>query len=431
MNYRELQKLNEIIENLKAHPNSDENIQFVLDVADKSVQNKTLKTLIQNEKSNYGIEIEKAVLEKPLIQEVKQMLIQLKITASVRTRKDGLMEVRSNSLGSIYGRTKQELQEKLTKRLRENKQRIKQPRPTQKKSKCPTLASFYDTYYLPSKTEDKLAESTLKGIKYNFAFIVNAKFADKPLDLYEPKDIRDFLYSIEETRKRQLIHGLLNNIFKYALSLDMVEKNPCGNIAKTKHETNEGTAFSFAEQKEFFKNLFADETISYQKKCYLVYVYLTGTRRNEALSVQVDDQQENQAVLHVHGTKTQSSNRYMPLFPLVRKLLDSLTPKDGKYFPFSQYVADTTFKKYGKPHKLHDLRHTFGTIQICVNKIEAKTVSLYMGHSDVQTTLRIYTHPEQLNRAVFLNGKLTENEKLEHLKREYAEVLEIIDNFIK
>ena len=54
-----------------------------------------------------------------------------------------------------------------------------------------------------------------------------------------------------------------------------------------------------------------------------------------------------------------------------------------------------------------------------------------MGHSDVQTTLRIYTHPEQLNRAVFLNGKMTENEKLEHLKREYAEVLEIIDNFLK
>lgn len=86
------------------------------------------------------------------------------------------------------------------------------------------------------------------------------------------------------------MHGLLNNIFKYALSLDMVEKNPCVNIVKTKHETNVGTAFSFAEQKEFFKNLFADETISYQKKCYLIYVYLTGTRRNEALSVCVDDQ---------------------------------------------------------------------------------------------------------------------------------------------
>lgn len=430
MNYKQLQKLNEIIENLKAHPNSDENIQFVLDLASNSLQIETLKHLMPSEQ-NYGIQNEKVGLEKPLVEEVKQMLIQLKITASVRTRKDGLMEVRSNSLGSIYGRTKQELQEKLTKRLKENK-RAKQVLSSQKqKSNSPTLQTFYEKYYLQAKTDNNLAESTLKGIKYNFSFIQKSGFASKVLDLYQPKDIRDFLYSIEETRKRQLIHGLLNNIFKYALSLDMVEKNPCGNIAKTKHETNDGTAFSFAEQKEFFKNLFADETISYQKKCYLVYVYLTGTRRNEALSVQVEDQQENQAVLHVHGTKTQSSNRYMPLFPLVRKLLDSLTPKDGKYFPFSQYVADTTFKKYGKPHKLHDLRHTFGTIQICVNKIEAKTVSLYMGHSDVQTTLRIYTHPEQLNRAVFLNGKLTEDEKLKHLKREYAEILEMIDNFLK
>ena len=142
MNYKQLQKLNEIIETLKATPNSDENIQFVLDLADKSMQTETLKTLIQNGHSNHGIESEKTVLEKPLIEEVKQMLIQLKITASVRTRKDGLMEVRSNSLGSIYGRTKQELQEKLTKRLRENKQRIKQTRPTQKKASALLWLNF-------------------------------------------------------------------------------------------------------------------------------------------------------------------------------------------------------------------------------------------------------------------------------------------------
>lgn len=51
MNYRELQKLNEIIETLKAHPNSDENIQFVLDLADNSVKTKTLKSLIQDKEN--------------------------------------------------------------------------------------------------------------------------------------------------------------------------------------------------------------------------------------------------------------------------------------------------------------------------------------------------------------------------------------------
>ena len=48
MNYRELQKLNEIIATLKAQPNSDENIQFVLDLADKSVKIEPLERLISS-----------------------------------------------------------------------------------------------------------------------------------------------------------------------------------------------------------------------------------------------------------------------------------------------------------------------------------------------------------------------------------------------
>ena len=52
MKYKELQKLNEIIENLKAHPNADENIQFVLDLADNSVQIETLRRLIKNDEES-------------------------------------------------------------------------------------------------------------------------------------------------------------------------------------------------------------------------------------------------------------------------------------------------------------------------------------------------------------------------------------------
>ncbi|MFQ9739357.1 MAG: tyrosine-type recombinase/integrase [Christensenellaceae bacterium] len=195
-----------------------------------------------------------------------------------------------------------------------------------------------------------------------------------------------------------------------------------------KHDTVEGTSLSFHEQKYFFVNLLADPKISHVKKCYSIFIYLTGARRNEALDLTTEDVQR---VLHINGTKTDGSDRYVPLLPLVEKLLKSITPKDGKYFPFSEYVADTTFKKYGAPHKLHDLRHTYGTIQICVNKLDIKTVSLYMGHSTIETTLRIYTHPEQLDRETFLNGSLKEEERLEILRKEYAEILAIIEDFLK
>ena len=49
MNYKGLQKLNEIIEVLKAHPNLDENIQFVLALADESIKAETLEKLIQRQ----------------------------------------------------------------------------------------------------------------------------------------------------------------------------------------------------------------------------------------------------------------------------------------------------------------------------------------------------------------------------------------------
>ena len=48
LKYKELETLNEIIERLKASPNADENIQFVLKLADESLKAETLQELIQS-----------------------------------------------------------------------------------------------------------------------------------------------------------------------------------------------------------------------------------------------------------------------------------------------------------------------------------------------------------------------------------------------
>ena len=375
---------------------------------------------------NNGTVSEKTISEKPLLEEIKEMILELNVNGSIRTRKNGLLELRTVAFGSIYGRTKDEIGEKLLKEIKQAKSHVKKlPKP--KKNTCPTLAEFYEQNYLPYKKADGLAAKTLKGMGYNFSFIVKSGF-NKPLNEYTSLDITNFLLSIPKTRKRQIIQGFFNNLFTYAKSLGKIKENPSESIATMKHDTVEGTSFSFDEQKRFFTNLLADSKILYIHKCYSIFVYLTGTRRNEALALTTEDVQK---ILHINGTKTDGSDRYVPLLPLVEKLLKSITPKDGKYFPFSEYVADTTFKKYGAPHKLHDLRHTYGTIQICVNKLDIKTVSLYMGHSTVETTLRIYTHPEQLDRETFLNGSLKEEEKLEILRKEYAEILAIIEDFLK
>ena len=109
------------------------------------------------------------------------------------------------------------------------------------------------------------------------------------------------------------------------------------------HETNEGTALSFAEQKVFFEKVFSNEKLSRTQKCYLTFVYLTGARRNEALAVTTDDVDFENKILHLSGTKTDGSNREIPLFPLVEKLLRSMSVEKGSYFPISEKQADRAF----------------------------------------------------------------------------------------
>lgn len=49
----------------------------------------------------------------------------------------------------------------------------------------------------------------------------------------------------------------------------------------------------------------------------------------------------------------------------------------------------------------------------------------------VSTTLRIYTHPEQLDRATFLRGDLSDSEKLAMLREQYAEVIQQVETFLQ
>ena len=63
-----------------------------------------------------------------------------------------------------------------------------------------------------------------------------------------------------------------------------------------------------------------------------------------------------------------------------------------------------------KPVTLHGLRHTNITMQI-VNGLDIKTVSARVGHSDIQTTLNIYSHytKESDKKASDLINKLLYN----------------------
>lgn len=366
-----------------------------------------------------------------IIREVNEMIIELKIKGSVREHRNGLLKFTSTMFNKpIYGRTKEEIEKKLKEQLKQFKSKPQKDK--KEKKSAPLFSEFYQKEYLPYKIADGIAKNTIDGYENNIRFIVKQKF-DKALNWYKPKDIEKFLYSFPQTRKRQIMQGFLNNVFNRAITAMYIKSNPCDTIEKVKHKQNEGQAFSFVELKEFLQIIAETDCLTYSDKRYYIFVLLTGTRRDEARLLTVDDVDFENKILHIDGTKTDGSNRDMPLTLLVEKLLLSMNAKKGRYFKLTEAQADTQFRKVWKKekgHKLHDLRHTFGTIQICVNKVDVKTTSLLMGHSTVDTTLNRYTHPEQLDKGTFLNGGLSDNEKLAIYKQKHDEILTIVGNFL-
>lgn len=72
---------------------------------------------------------------------------------------------------------------------------------------------------------------------------------------------------------------------------------------------------------------------------------------------------------------------------------------------YRNYFAHLQRKLGIRAIKFHGLRHTFATTLI-ENKVDVKTVSMLLGHSDIGTTLNIYCHPSEEARSAAISRAL-------------------------
>ena len=99
----------------------------------------------------------------------------------------------------------------------------------------------------------------------------------------------------------------------------------------------------------------------------------------------------------ISDCKTESGNRHVLLSPLhLRRLLEiggdgflcELTPMQLEY-RFKRFLL-----KYDFPNmRFHDLRHSYATLMLSKG-VNPKIVSTILGHSGVDVTLDIYSHPD-------------------------------------
>ena len=214
--------------------------------------------------------------------------------------------------------------------------------------------------------------------------------------------------------------GLLSAAYERAVRTEQLEKNPCRNATLPKRDKKDVDTFD-AEQMLTFVEALDNERLDYKvgyKLCLMC-----GLRRSEVLGLREEDINLAFRCLTVRQTrhvidgkeyiqvpKNKSSRRVLAIpGVLVRDIEELIEEHHSKPYCNSDYLILDAFceplnpsafstqiirieDRCGLPHvSAHDLRHTFASVLNALG-IDIARISAELGHSNINTTLGIYTH---------------------------------------
>lgn len=310
-------------------------------------------------------------------------------------RKDGRFEGRYMCAGkqrSVYARSYDDCLKKLNEAI---EQRDKSA--DRNYTLLQWLADFITTY-----KQTEVAPETFKQMQRNIRLHIAPNISEGiKLAEVKPMDIQRALSAIPALRTRESVYNLLTGAFRQAVAERLIDYNPMLAVKRVKSKREKGMALTLIEQSDFVHAIHGNKL-----ELYFLFCLYTGCRRNEALCIRREDIDEAARTIHVPGTKTETSDRYIPLFDTVSKIL-SFLPSSGLLFEFKCDYVTKQFKKLCPAHTLHDLRHTFATRALEAG-VPLKVVQTWLGHSEISTTADIYSD-------VFKDLSLSEADKLDKL----------------
>lgn len=318
---------------------------------------------------------------------------------------------------SVYGNTRKEVKEKMTKALAEVQS------DTYIEKSDITLYELAKEIIEDKKNSNEVNLNTYKRLTYTLGYIKDGDIGDIPIQKITAKQIKDFLNSKTSYSNSvlQKIFQLLGQTFRRAVDRNYINKNPMlsEEVKRPKSDKKDREVISLSIDEE--KKLI--EALSLENKAYkniILLMLFTGMRVGEVLAIKINDINLQEHNLYINSTltrdntdktilgettKTQHSKRIITITDNIQKILEDalndtykneydLLFYDKKGFITPSEVNSYLIrlnKKYSIANELHNhmLRHTYATR--CIEAgMSVKVLQKKLGHSKIETTLNTY-----------------------------------------
>lgn len=339
----------------------------------------------------------------------------------------GLPHEISESTGLAEKGNKRKAQKMLDKRLDELEQQYIAPLENQNQQFLDFMRSWLDEV-----VSSNVRTTTMTQYRYVFESYI-AKY--KPFQGVKLRNLTPAL--IQSYYNAQLKAGLspntirkhhanIHRCLRYAERLGLLSSNPSDRIELPAKRKYRGATAYTPEQLKTLLGLFQDDPLETVVTLTVAY----GFRRSEVCGLRWEAIDFDKGTIHVchtavldkgkvvyaDETKTATSNRILPLTPTMRSYLKQVKTKQlenkvlfGAAYIDSGYVcvqpngspirpdyASNHFRRKleeaGLPViRFHDLRHS-AVYTLRQGGCDPKDIQVWLGHSDVSTTLNVYGH---------------------------------------
>ena len=235
-------------------------------------------------------------------------------------------------------------------------------------------------------------------------------FADggKSIEEIDRTYINNYIRSLKERRlaPTSVIRKVasLRGFFKWATSMNILEKNPASTLEQPKVPQRLPKVVSIKEVEEILH-----EDLSELQLVMVELLYSCGLRVSELVSLKIGDIDINskyvrcfgkgskERIIPIGGKAIKALNRYLSCRELIFKKYNLSSKKllvndSGRYINRQEVYnfIHACGKKIHKNISPHTLRHSFAT-HLLENGADLRVVQELLGHSDVSTT-QLYTH---------------------------------------